>query len=490
MKVPTYDSQEGLNPTPINPESAAMVGNAVADVGKGLQGIGEMVQKLDEKRQTYKAQAYLAQQHRSNLQLAATDPDIDGLTERISTNTTNSINEAANMIQNPQARNTFIERSQYQQEVRNVPIYNTILRRKSQDVKNSLIQANDEDIQTYTQLADPAERHVVKQGIIDRTDQAIADGHVNAQWAKSHVDTLLKQADHKQVEDDMSIDAEATYQALQKGADGLYPDLSPYERQHFADKAQKLIAKQGAENNMIYAIAQNHTENTLIDRMSQGQLTQEDINNSQLFGVNGIKSRPEFAKAATQALNDPFPKDPAPEKYRKLFDMVTDPDVDASKVKLDILNSRGLTPQQKAHLINASLREDPGQGRQSLNQLIQTGVQKNKQQILELNRQIQDNVDQKRTFLGQINELFKDHAEDDKHLSSLQQKLMTRLNDSNKQETSLEAAQGIMNDDTIARNPGIASSSEKGTLRINKITGEKRIYFPNGKWITTDKSSE
>lgn len=480
-RVPTYDSRANLDPTPVDPRTAAELGNSVADLGKGVEGLGEVIQKLDNQRQTLKAQTYLAKANRANYQLAATDPNIDGLDAKVAQNSDEAVQQAANLIQSPSARNEFVEKATYHQEIRNVPIANMIMRRKSQDFKNSLVQANDEDIKTYTALADPEDRKLLKEGIIQRTDAAIKDGHVNAQWAKLHVDTLLKQADHKQVEDDMSLNAEHTYAQLQKGAEGLYPDLSPKERQYFADKAQKLITKQGTENKMIYGIAQNHTENTLIDKMANNSLTQMDVNNSVLFGINGIKARPDFAKAATEALEDPFPTEPAPEKYSKLFDMVTNTDKSPAEVKLDILRARGVTPQQKAHLINAALREDQsGDGKQSIDQLIKTGVQKNKQQIMELNRKIQKEVEQKRTFLGQVGNMFSDHAKDDAHLSDLQQQFMAKVNDNREQQSLVEIANTVINHDTIARNPRISTADAKGTIFMDKTTGVKRKYYPDG----------
>lgn len=480
FKVPTLDSHDGLSPTPINPATAAVFGDTVADLGKGLEGIGEVVQKLDNQRQTLKAQAYLARAHRENYKLAATDPDVDGLDEKISKNSYQSIEDASKFITNQTARDQFVEKAQYQSEIRNVPISNMILRRKSQDLKNSLVIANDEDIKTYTSLADPEDRKLLKQGIIDRTDQAIQDGHVNADWAKLHVSTLLKQADLKQVQDDMAINAEHTYQQLQKGSEGLYPDISPKHREQFAKQAEKLISKQGAENNMIYSIAQNHTENVLIDKMAHNTLTQEDVTNSILFGINGVKSTPTFVKAATEALDDPFPTDSAPDKYNKLFDLVTNPDKEPAQVKLDVLRSRGLTPQQKAHLINGSLREDPsGDGTQSIANLVQDGLSKNKQQILELNRKVQNEVEQKRSVLGKIGELFADHAKDDKHLASLQQQLMEKATKVKSTEDLIAESKNILNQDTLRSNPKFSTLPKEGKIMIDAKGNKARVY-PDG----------
>lgn len=486
MKVPTYDSQEGLNPTPMDPRVAAQVGNSVADLGKGLTGIGEMVQKIDDKRQTYQAQAYLAKSHRANLELATNDPDLDGLTQRIGENTNNSINEAANLIQSPSARNTFIEQAQYQQEVRNVPIYNTILARKSQATKNAFLNVTDEDIKTYADLTDPTQKRVLKQQILDRAQEAIDDGHVHSETTKFHIENMLAKADIDKAENLIATNAESASHDLQKGEEGPFPDMAPATRQKLFDKAQGLIARQGAENNMIFSIAQNHTDNLLIDQLAHNELTEASINNALMFGINGIPASPAFAKAAKAAINDPFPTTPSAEKYLKVFDLVTDKKVDPIQAKLDVLNARGLTPKEKAHLITTALRSSPGEGKQSLDQLIQTGVKANKDKILELNNQIQNEVSQKRDFLGGIGQMFAQHfrLDDtayDTKLADMQMKFMERLNNNKNNDSMLNIANDLLNEDRVRQKPNLVSKCAKdGSICVDS-SGNKARVFPDGR---------
>lgn len=480
VRVPTHDSNEQLQPTPIDPKSASLVGNTVAEVGKGLEGIGAHIQQLDDDRQTLKAETYLEKVHQQNQVLAATDPNIDTLEKRIRENTQQGIDQASQMIGSPSARNKFVSEITLDSERKNTPTYSLITKRKIQDLRTELFNKNDSDFQDYMSLRDPQERELIKQRIIDRTNEAAQKGQINAEWTKHYLDTTLKDVDIKQVDNDMALDAKGTYQQLQKGKEGLYPAISEKVRKEKADIAQKLIQKQGSENKMIYGIAQNHAENQLIDALGNNQLTQEMISNSQIMGINGIKVRPEFAKAATEALQDPFPEMTSNDKYLKLMDIVTDPDIDPMKAKLDVLKSRGVTPQQKAHLLNAALREDPQEGKQSVDQLIQSGIQKNKQAILEGNRKMQKEVENKRSFLGSIGEMFADHAKDDAHLASMQQDFMANIQKAKSNEDMLNQAKSIINRDALRRNPKISNADPKGTVFQNKLTGEKKIFYPDG----------
>lgn len=488
-KVPVYESQENLNPTPWNPKAAATIGNEVADVGQGIEGLGEQVQKLDDRRQTLKAETYLAKQHLQISQTAATDPDLDGLNQKVDNMSQDAVNQASDLITSPGARESFIANANLDIERRNAMVYNTILRRKSQDFKNQLVQANDADVQDYQMSANLQERGMIRQRIMDRTNQAIQDGHINSDFGRAHAESLLKSADINQVTSDMALDPTHTYEQLQKGKEGLYPYLSDAQHKQFMDRAQKMITKQGSDDKLIYGIAQNHAENNILDQMGNNTLTQQYINNAATVGIKGIRPRPEFVKAATQAMEDPFPMDSAPEKYNKLLDQVQDTKSDPMTVKLNVLNARGLSPQEKAHLINAHLRQDTEDGKQSINDLIQQGIKQNKQQMLQANKDLQSEITSRQSMLRKITDRFRDHAQDDAHLASLQKDYMSKIQNVRDDQERMTLAQAIMNQDTLKRNPGIATSNEHGTIFMDKTTGAKRRYFPSGFWepVKTDK---
>lgn len=482
--VPIYESREKLQPTEWNPKAAATIGNEVADVGEGLEGLGDQIQKLDNRRQTLKAQTYVAKQHLNISQMAATDPNLDTLNERVDQMSQDAVSQGADLIKSPGAREDFIAKANLDIERRNSSVYNTILRRKSQDFKNELVQANDADIQDYQRSANPQERQFIKKGIMDRTNQAITDGHVNSDWAKVHVQSLLKSADINQVSSDMATDPTHTYEQLQKGKEGLYPDLSDKQRKQFTDRAQKMITKEGSDNKLIFGIAQNHAENQIVDKMADKTLTQQYISQMATMGNKGIRPRPEFIKAATEAMQDPFPTESAPEKYNSLIDKIQDTSnpIDPIKLKLDVLGSRGLSMEQKAHLINAHLREDPEEGKQSIDQMIQQGIKQNKEKLMEAEKSLKSEQQDRQGLMRKITGMFRDHAKDDSHLSSLQQDYMEASQNVRDDSERIQLAQSIVNKDTLKNNPGISTADPKGTIFVNKVTGEKRRYFPNGFW--------
>lgn len=481
VKIKTYDSQERLQPTPMDPNTASNQGREIGAIGKTVGDLGESLQKLQNTRDMYKAEIALSQAHDNNRRLATTDPNLDSLEQTISDNTEKNITQSANLISDPATRDQFVAKSTLDMERRNVPLMNTIYRRQSQDVKQLMHAANDEDIKEYQSLGSPQERELVRNQIIDRTKGAIASGHINADVGQKHLDQMLKQMDVDQIKNDMSIDAQATYEHLQKGDEGLYPHVSPSIRKEYADKAQKLIAKQGSDRAVIYDVAQNHAENQLIDMMGQGTLNQETINNAQLIGINGIKVRPQFAKAATDALNEPFPTDSVPDKYNKLVSEIQDPDKDPIDAKMDVLNTRGITPQQKSHLLNSVYRPDDEEGKSNINNLINQGIQKNKQEILEANNKLNKEIKDRKTLFGKIGLMFGDHAKDATHLAELQQDYYSKVAKAKNNDERITAANEIINRDTLNRNPKIAKAQPKGSLFYDKLTNAKVICYPGGK---------
>lgn len=480
VKIPQYESNGSLNPTPANPDVVSTPARQIDPLAKTVSSLGESLGKLQDKRDMLKAEIYLSQAYQQNRKLAYTDPDLDTLEGRIQETNQKSVQDASTFIQNPMLRDSFSARAAMDMDRRSVPLYNTVFRRQSQDVKELLHQANDEDIKEYQELADPAERELVRNKIIERTKTAMSDGHINPEVGGKHLESMLKQMDVDQIKNDMSIDAEHTYEQLQKGDEGLYKHVSDSIRKQYADKATKQIAKQGAENNHIFAIAQNQAENQMIDRLGAGALTQEDINNAQLMGVNGVKITPQFAKAATEALEDPFPTDSNPDKYNKLVQNVLDPDKNPIETKMEVLRTRGITPSQKAHLLGVAMREDPEEGKQSINNLIQGGVQRNKQDILQANNKLQKEIEERKSFLRNVTKMFRNQSKDDKHLADLQEDYFAKVQKAKNQQDMLDTANGIINRDTLRRNPKISTSDPKGTIFMDRTTGVKRRYYADG----------
>ena len=470
-EVPVYTNQQNIEPTPENPKLAANIGNEIADVGHGLEGMGEAIQKLDDNRQTWKAETYLSKQHLAIRNMAATDPDIDTLDERIDQKSQDAVNEAADLIKNPSAKQDFISKYNAAIEVRNVPLYDTVNRRKSQDAKNQLIQATDADVVDYQSSADPQERAMLRQKIIDRSRKGISDGHINPTWGANHVKTILKNADVQQVQSDMAISATDAYRHLQAGKEGLYPNLTDGQRKSFMDKAQKMIEKEGSDNKLIYSIAQNHTENMMLDKMENNTLTQADISQAATIGNKGITARPEFIKAATEALQDPFPTESVPEKENELYDQIADPDKDAQEVKLNIIRARGVSPSTKAMMINRALREDPsdstGATHVSISDLIQRGIKNNKEALMQANIDAQKQIDDKRHSIGNIWKGFTDYVGSDiKKMADFKNQFFQQAKGKKTEDLPAVANQITFND-FKKTHPWIAGIPKEGTRRYD-----------------------
>jgi hypothetical protein len=486
MKIPQYESTAGINPTPLNPELDSTQGREVRDLAKGLESLSDYFAAMRNKTQSLKAETSLADTTKKNWMMATTDPDIDNLQKKVDDNYDQGIQNAANLIQDPNTRDNFIEKARADADRKSIGIYNRIYQRQNKDYKDQITKANDADISDYQMSADPRERGIIKQQSFDRVDDGIKNGYLHGDATK-HLQKLWEQADKDQIQKDGAIDPENTYKQLQKGNEGIYKDVPEGSRQFFMKKLQTQMEKDGMENKHAFAIAQNHTDNLLIDKMAQNKLTVQDVIDARTKGINGIPASMEFSNAALKTLQDPFPTDSTipggGEKYIKLTEMATDPSNDPIDVKTDIMLAQGITPQQKGHLLNSLLRQDPQEGKKSIDDLIQSGIKKNKQDVLEAgNKYKQEIKDRQNWFYSMKEKLTGQAGGDNDRLAKLQQDYFEKEQNAKDMNDRIQIMNGILKQDTLLRNPQVSQTDAKGTLVVNKLDGRRRMQYPDGHW--------
>ena len=101
---------------------------------------------------------------------------------------------------------------------------------------------------------------------------------------------------------------------------------------------------------------------------------------------------------------------------------------------------------------------------------------------MQADKNLQAEVKDRQSFLRKITDRFRDQSKDEEHFASLQRDYMSKLQSVKDDKERLNLAQEILNHDTLKRNPGIATANAKGTIFMDKTTGAKRRYYPNGFW--------
>jgi hypothetical protein len=478
MKIPVYESKASLQPTAMNPEVASRVGKEIVDVSKGLAGIAVKVKEMNDDRQILKAQISLIDVDKQNWQLAATDPDLDKVSDRIKENTTRGLTSSANLISSPDARNKFMSEATLDMDRKNLRLDQHIFTRQSDDIKQKVTDFNSQQVEAYKDSADKSERMLIKQKSYEYTMGYAQKGWIHGSAAKDHLDKLWKKAEIDQVMEDASITgrAEEVARQLEKGKEGLYSDLSDHERMALHDKVTKQIKKEGIENNYIGKIAQNHTDNILLDKMADHTLTMKDIDDARIgAGEFGHPATPEFAKAAQQALEDPIPTGTTNEQRLQAYNIATDTSIDPVKARTEIFKIRGLSAGEKTKIANWGLREDDGGTKRSLNYLVQDGLKKNRQELLERNNQVQEEIKQRRSWLGGVMDFFKQNSSEEdsakmfKEFIDQKEKVKT-------QEEAANVAKGLLKKNIMENHPETMSLDDTPNIVGNFKDGVKSVW--------------
>lgn len=486
-KVPFHDIPgEELSPTRINPNTAATLGGEIVDLGQGIEGIGEQLDKMQTTRQVLTAKNMIAKQRLSNYQKASTDPDLDNVLKSITDDNEKTIDTAAQTIKDPIAREKFVGEAGLDTDRQMIPIQNIVYRRTSQDVKKQFNDNIENDLQAYKNSGDPQERDLLKNKMMQTANDLGSSGHINAAWASERVKTGLAAANIEQIRQDMGMPGmvENVAKELQKGDDGIYKDVPDSTRQKFFNEATQMIKKNGAEDKMIFAVAQNRTEGLMLNKFSDNTMTMKDIVDARA-GKFGAPITKEFSQAAIAALQEPFPGESNESTYNALAQEVASTQ-DPLATKMKVLQAQGLTPKQKADLLNPINESSP-----NLDKMIKDGITKNRQAILEENLKIQNEMKFKQSQLAKAFRLFNGYDGSDKKVAQMTQDLMNRVSqqkDATKaqaipegQDSALKIAQQMINEDVLKTYPQVSNFPKEGKVVNDKYGVSIRIY-PNGSY--------
>ena len=354
-QIPTHKSSMNLQPTPVSPDSASLFGKEIVAVSEGLGSLGEKMRELNNDRQTYKAKLAVSEVDNANWMMAASDPDLDTIEERINRNTLDGIEQAASLIKDTQARNAFVQETTLDFNRRSVTLKHHIYSRQSDAAKELLVLNNEDLVKKWKMSTDKNEMMLLKEQSYSLTEDAVKKGYLHGANAQLHLKTLWHSALIDKVSDDAASKPEFAIEELQKGEKGIYAGLAEHERKVLFNKVTKQLETQELENKHVMEIAQNDSELSLIEKFDNNALTFSDINNAQI-GIGGIKIRPVFAKALREALEDPFPLASKEEQEMKAYELASDESKDPKNISDEIQKMRLVSPTKAKHIIDTTLR--------------------------------------------------------------------------------------------------------------------------------------
>ncbi len=486
MKIPERESSAGLNPTPMNPNTAGQSGRITSAIGEGLSALGDHFQSIQDSAQTTQAEVLLQGKINEAHQVAATDPDVWNVSKKTEDLLMKSVDETSKVISSASAKSLYKNKASLEISKRNVSVQNIIRTRQLSEAKNKILEFGEVKSQEFANSANDAERASIKEQFVGKVNEAVGMGIFHPDAAKAYVDTHLKGMVEGQVEHDLSIDGYATKvkEELEKGDKGIYKDISPEKRDTLIKQADKTVKYQKKQAYELHGIALNKAESDLTDKYLNHQLKPEDVVRARIGGriskefydtVMKNAQNPETIGAHTDAV-----------KYMDLLDAVHDPNNDPKELRKRIISSigHGISNTDAKHLYSANLIVNDEGEKTNLSSAINQEKVNAKEQAISDARAQEKKLKEQNSISKAAVDLFKNWAASGKRGVQEVAEMAQDLFKSNpKPEDMLGKAVEMVNQKTLKENPSFATFPKEGKVVMKQSTGKLYLAKPDGSLV-------
>lgn len=291
-KLPALKSPEGSMTTEASsvkqdPSKAGLGGKMIEAAGDAFSALGQKFDDLRDHSEISKAKAEGINAIDDIHTKAMQDPDVWGAPDKVKEQLDNLKDTLASKITSPDARNKFSEEWDVESARKFVGI-NTQLRAKQIDVDKATTHAVVESkAREFANATHPEERNTIKQQIIEQVNRSVQLGSMNAGAARKYVVDTFGKMNTEQVEHDLNIlrtsdNPKSMYDTmkaeLEKGKDGMYPDLTEKQRGEFLNKTEKMYAKADVIKTEVNNNRQNIRADALSTQLSSGTLDPMKLN--------------------------------------------------------------------------------------------------------------------------------------------------------------------------------------------------------------------
>jgi hypothetical protein len=194
-----------LQPTPVDPSKAALLGKEVVDVSKGLEGMALQIKEHQDWNETNKAELALSNSYDDNLTMVHSDEDIGTLKERLNRKNLSDLDSAAKLINSPDARNEFLAKAQLKQSMQNAHLDAVIHSRQIDEGKTTFLANSESNEKHFVHAANPDERELYRQEIIKNANYAASMGYISKAHAQRYLENIMPHLDIQTVSYDISI---------------------------------------------------------------------------------------------------------------------------------------------------------------------------------------------------------------------------------------------------------------------------------------------
>ena len=345
-KVPVEEyPTEKLEPTPINPKTAATLGGEVVDLAEGIGAIGDYMKKVQGMTDVRNGLTGLNDDANKIHNQIFQDPDLDNAGEKARDLFAKAVEARANAIPDAEARNRFLDRASSVQD-RSLTTINSMIENKRIKAANTGMTAYGESfIQNYAKnLNHPG---LQEQAIEDLKSEAALHQQMIGQPKElldSYVANTIYKAKNAAHTFDIEVDPQAALERIKNDK-----DLTAKDSMKLQNEATSAIKRNEDKSKKLLDIAQKKNLDDAMMKNSMGSLRpdkaeemyyQKQISEKgyQSLLKNGVspyvinaKTDPDKYNDAVKMLLDPKISDE--NKRTSLIDMNSDGDLATSDMK-------------------------------------------------------------------------------------------------------------------------------------------------------------
>lgn len=469
-KIPRYETDATLTKeapsVPVNAEAYGTFGKGLQEMGQTLGVIGQTFEKLRDIQQVSEAETEAAQRMEDLRIRTDNDPDIYGAGQRAEEELRKIREDTSNKISSVPAKMKY--GAEYDlKSVAFMHKVNTDLKGKQVDLAQAtMLKANDVDKEAYFNAASAAEQQMIKDRMKNRVDEMMSVGAIDQMAGYKYWTATEHDLNVGQVKNDIELDAGLALRELQKGKEGIYPDITTEERQDLTKAAEYQIARSERIAKQNIMIARNKNEAAMVDKYWNGTLTNDEVENGLLTG--GISAG--FGNTMMKNLQSPKSIDAKtdPETYMKLVDSILTPGRNPFEVRAELLkaNTDGKLSRNDLQRLYTTRMIPGSEGNFSLAEEVTGGKNEDNPIVKWLKAGVKVITDTLPPFAAfdAVKNLFS-RTHDDK-LDGPQ--IVGAANDEVKQHF-------------LELNPNIATYPKEGKEMIDAY-GNKALVFPNGSY--------
>jgi hypothetical protein len=281
MKVPIYQGQQRMSTDTPNVEMDTRVAGSQ---GRQLQQSGEAISELAQKFGKLRDQTEVNQKKlelANNLDQiereALEHPDPYKAMDEANAKAKKVLSGTSSGITSPSMRAEYDMEAGLHMQAK-LSSLNTVLRRKQVDKSTSvLMQLNDKHEQDFYNASTPKEQQLAKELIKLNTDKIVGLGGMSNEQGYKYIDKKYSDMRVGQASSVIEKDPEYAYKELQKGKNGIFPDLEETERKKLFDEAKEESKKRGEQIKVDSFVARDKTQADLVDKLWEGSLDKNTL---------------------------------------------------------------------------------------------------------------------------------------------------------------------------------------------------------------------